>query len=128
MLKNFISKFSQSEKIIFFIVLLFIVGASYLFSIDSRYNNPQYNQDWFALSFSQPQTNNFDFTIENFTSQSDFHWEILTEEKKISEGFAIIAPRNKKEIKIEADIQEKGKITVRVSSPKETGEIYKNIK
>lgn len=127
MFKKFIAKISPAQKVIAFIVFLFIVGASYLFTIDSRYNDPKYNQDWFALSFSDPQSASFDFTIENFSAQSDFQWEIFVEEEKVSSSLATMAPREKKEIRIKADPQATGRITIRVSSPTETREIYKNI-
>ena len=128
MIRNLLPKLNQTQKTILFVIFLFLAGASYLFSVDSRYNDPRYNNDWFALSFSEPQSDNFDFTVENFSSQPDFQWEILVEKEKVSDGFAHIAPRSKKDIRIKADPQAAGKITIRVSSQNETQEIYKNIK
>ncbi|MFA5994084.1 MAG: hypothetical protein WC823_03940 [Parcubacteria group bacterium] len=120
---------NQHHKIILFITLLFVAGASYLFAIDTRYNNPAHNTDWFSLSFTNHQTESMDFVIENFTSQSNFHWELLAGKEKIADGIVSVAPENKKEIVVPMKDKIAERFTIRVSSDKEiVQEIYKNIK
>ncbi len=120
---------NQAQKIILFITLLFAAGAVYLFAIDTRYNNPAYNQDWFSLSFSNPQAENMNFVIENFTSQSDFRWEALAGKEKLADGAIQVAPGNKKEITVDINNRTAERLTIRVSSGKDgMQEIYKNIK
>lgn len=119
--------FNQSQKIIFFICLLFLAGAVYLFSVNPHYSNPRYGQGWFALSFSDPKSNNLNFTIENFSQETNFHWEILENKKTIFQDDVQINSGEKKELS-SSEIVSAKKMTVRVSSGSITQEIYKNLR
>jgi len=106
---------------------MLFISSIYLFSIDSRYNNPQYNKNWFALYFSNPKSNNSNFVIENFSASTKFHWEITNSNKeKILENNIQINSGEKKEIPIDQILTDK-KIIIRVSTDNSTQEIYKNL-
>ncbi len=121
-------KISQANLIIFFFVALFLVGSIYLFSIDQRYDSHKYAKGWWSLSFDNPKTNDLSFEIENFTSKSDFHWELLADNAQISEGDASIGHGKTQEIKIDADkAQSDKRMIIRISLGTDTKEIYKNI-
>ena len=120
---------NQTQKIILFSTLLFLAGAIYLFAIDTRYNNPAYSKDWFSINFVDPRTDNANFVLENFTSQSDFHWEALAGKEKLADGVVQVAPENKKEITVDINNRKAERLTIRVSSGKDgVQEIYKNLK
>lgn len=116
----------KQAKIIIFIIILFLSAAVYLFAIDSRYNDPKYNKSWFAVSFSDPKSNSLDFTIENFSQEANFHWELLANKDKVSEGDEQVNIGDTKEIKINSAATGK-KMIINVSSGGMTQEIYKNI-
>ena len=120
---------NQSQKIIIFFSLLFLVGSIYLFSIDSRYNDPKYNKDWYSLSFTDPRSENLDFTIENFSAKTDFHWEVLAGKESVSRGDENIQTGEKKDISVSNfEMKDAQKYTIRVTAGKDVREIYKNIK
>jgi len=117
---------SQSKIIIFFFTILFLGASVYLFAIDSRYNNPTYNKSWYALSFNDPKSNSLDFTIENFSQGNTFHWEILSDKIKLSDGDVSIDNGTKKTISV-ANASTAGKMTINVSAGDIKQAIYKNI-
>lgn len=119
---------NRSKQIIYFFLAIFLASSIYLFAIDSRYNNPSYNNNWFALSFTEPKSKNLNFAIENFSSQSNFHWEVIAKNNTIlQQGDAEVKAGEKKEINPLETAFDK-KIIVRVSDGQNTQEIYKNIK
>lgn len=120
---------NQSQKIIIFFSLLFLVSSIYLFSIDSRYNDPKYNKDWYSLSFTDPKSENLNFTIENFSAKTDFHWEVMTGKEKLFQGDENIQTGEKKDVSVSNLVmKDDQKYTVRVTSGEDAREIYKNIK
>jgi len=122
------SKTNSNNRIIYFFLVLFLAGSAYLFAIDSRYNDPAYNSDWYAVSFVEPKSDRLDFVIENFSSRTDFHWELLADNaESVSQGDIEINTGEKKELRIPETVSDK-KVTIRVSTGDDTREIYKNIK
>ncbi|MDO8241135.1 MAG: hypothetical protein Q7T51_04115 [Candidatus Moranbacteria bacterium] len=115
----------QQTKIILFFIVLFLASSVYLFSIDSRYNDPTYNKNWYALSFVEPKSDSLNFAIENFSANINFHWELLAGKEKVETGNVEIQTGEKKEISL-SQIAADQKMTVRVSSGDATQEIYKN--
>lgn len=119
-------RINQSQQIIIFFLALFLISSIYLFGIDSRYKNPKYNTDWYAISFVDSRSDNLDFVIENFSKETTFHWELLEDKKIIFQDYAEIKSGEKKELNSPKKLSDK-KITIRVSAGDNTQEIYKNI-
>jgi len=119
-------RLNQSKQIIFFFLALFIASSAYLFAIDSRYNDPRFNNNWFALSFIDPKSDNLNFVIENFSTKTNFHWEILADKEKVSQGDVEIRSGEQKELSA-SEVTNGKKMTVQVSTGDDTQEIYKNI-
>ena len=118
----------QQTKIILFLLGLFLASSIYLFSIDSDYNNSENNDNWYALYFTEPKSDSLDFTIKNFSGETNFHWEVLADNKKISEQDANIptnAERDFSPTEVDPEIK---KYIIRVSAGDITQQIYKNIK
>ena len=111
----------QQKKIIIFISILFLISSVYLFTRNSQYKN---TDNWWALSFTDPKSDNLSFVIENFSTSPNFHWELFADKDKLSEGDAQINAEEK-EVVIDNKVLDK-KMTIRVSSGQETKEIYKN--
>lgn len=118
---------NQSQKILIFFGALFLISSIYLFSIDSRYNDPKYNKDWYSLSFVDPKSDNLNFAIENFSAETDFHWEILAGKELVSQGDENIQTGKKKDVSVSNfEMKDAQKYTIRVTSGKDVREIYKN--
>ena len=118
----------QQKIIIAFIVLFFIISSAYLFSVSDRKQDLNLNKNWWAVYFENPTDNSLDFTIENYTSNDDFSWQILSKKNVIASGQEKIPSGETK--KIEASIEastKKGLITVHITTSQESKDIYKNI-
>lgn len=119
-------KINQTKSITYFFLVLFLSGSAYLSVVDSRYDDPRYNSGWYAVSFTDPKSGKSDFTIENFSSRTDFHWEVLAGDERISQGDAAINSGEKKGFDGLETVSGK-KTTVRISNGESVQEIYKNI-
>lgn len=118
----------QQTKIIFFLLILFLASSVYLFSIDSDYNKSGNNNNWYALYFVNPKLDDLSFAIKNFSSETNFHWEVLADNKKLAEQDVVIATGEDQIFSpTEVDAETK-KYIIRVSAGEITQEIYKNIK
>jgi hypothetical protein len=118
----------QQTKIILFFLSLFLASSVYLFSIDSNYNKAGNNNDWYALYFTNPKSDDLSFAIKNFSSETNFHWEILADNKKIAEQNVSIQTDEELGFNPTAVDTEIKKYIIRVSAGNITQEIYKNIK
>lgn len=120
-------KLNSQKLIILSLFLFFVSGSFWLFFVSAKYLNPDYNSDWWAVYFENPQSQNFNFTIENHSAKNNFHWEVTTEQNKLQEGDAQVEKGKKKTIPIDLEVKDSEKITIRVSVDNETREIYKNL-
>lgn len=116
----------QQKKIIIFIIVLFIASSFWLFRASDKFVDLNDGKNWWALSFSEPKTENLDFAIENHSDQADFHWEVLIKDKKIQEGDEKIEKGQRKNIVVDS-ISETGKIMIEVTAGGGGREIYKNL-
>ena len=119
----------NQKKIILFLILFLIISFSYLAYVEKKQANLNYQKNWWVLSFDNPKDNTLNFSIENHSSKTNFHWEVLAEQDKIKEGDASIVKGATKNINLsEINIKdfENKKISVKVSADNEMKEIYKN--
>lgn len=115
----------MQQRIIIFIVTLFILSSTWLFFVSSRTLEVDLEKNLWTVSFSDPKSEGLDFEVKNHSDRTDFHWEILNGKKKLKEGDFKIEKGQSEKIAVD-DIGENGKIFVRVSSGEEKKEIYKN--
>jgi hypothetical protein len=117
----------MQKKIILLIILLFFLSSAWLFSISKRAIDPDYNKNFWTLSFSNPKNDDLNFVIENHSDRTDFHWEVLKDKEKLKEGdIKIEKGKNAQVQPSSAEPQSSSKITIRVSSGDQRKEIYKN--
>lgn len=118
----------QQKIIIAFTVLFFIISSAYLFSVSDRKQDLNLNKNWWVAYFENPTDNSLNFTIENYTDNQDFSWELLSNKKVVTSGQEAIPSGETK--KIEASIEastQKGLITIHIATGQESKDIYKNI-
>lgn len=117
----------QQTKIILFFLSLFLLSSVYLFSIDSNYNKAGNNNNWYALYFANPKSDDLNFAIKNFSSETNFHWEVLADNTKLIEKDVVIVTGEEQTfnpLEVNAEVK---KYIIRVSAGSITQEIYKNI-
>ena len=120
----------MQKKIIIFISVLFIASSVWLFYQNDKQTNPDLNKNWWAVSFIDSKSNNLDFTIENHSNRTDFHWEVSDGENKLKEGDVKIEKGAFSELNsayAELSSEDNIKITITVSAGDEKKEIYKNL-
>lgn len=116
---------NQTQKIIYFILALFILSSVFLFWKNEQGLNPDYQKDWWSVYFAYATNTDLSFVIENHSIQNNFSWEIISGQDSIKKGDLTIARGEKKNIEIDLS-NLKNKIIVRVSDGKASQEIYKN--
>lgn len=77
---------NNNKKIIFAILLLFLISAVYLSWTEKKQADFNLDKNWWSLSFDNPKGSNLSFTIENHSNESNFHWEIILGDNKAKEG------------------------------------------
>lgn len=116
---------SQTTKIISLILVLFVISSVFLFWKSDQGLNPDYQKDWWSVSFAYAKNTDLSFVIENHSANNNFSWEIISEKETLQKGEIIVARGEKKNIEIDLS-NLKNKITVRISDGKTSQEIYKN--
>lgn len=115
----------QQRNIIIFLIVLFLASSSWLFRASDKFVDPNIGKNWWSIYFSDPNSNNLNFTIENHSDQTDFHWAVLGTQK-LKEGDEEIAKGETKNISVEDDFDAE-KMTVEVILGDESKKIYKNL-
>ena len=125
--------FNQQSLLLGFILIFFILSASYLLAVGSKFNTLDFGHDWWTVYFGNPKNNSLDFTIENHNNNTNFHWIVLDSNGKIKEGDIKIASGQSAIIQspisglsADDDLRNK-KITIEVSTgDNDKKDIYKN--
>lgn len=119
----------DQKRIIIFIVALFLLSSVYLFYSSGKAIDPDYQKDFWSVYFTNPKINDFNFTIENHSNNTNFHWEAYDGKIKTTEGDAIIKKGETRKLDVNSKIGSiHDKLTIRVLTGKEEREIYKNFK
>jgi len=116
------------KKIILALILFFLSCLFYLAYTEQQQQDYNYGKSWWSIYFNDPRANDLSFTIENHSSEKNFHWEISADKSPLSQGDATVGLGEKKTITIKTiqDIAGK-KISIKISTPKGSKEIYKNL-
>jgi hypothetical protein len=115
----------KEKKIILILVLFLLASFSYLAFVETRQADLNYQKNWWVVYFENPRNESLNFTIENHSDQNKFHWEVLQDKTKLSEGEAQISKGEKNTIPVDLKDVIGKKITISISDSKEKKEIYK---
>ena len=116
---------TTSRTIIITIAILFICSFSFLAYTGWKQQQADYSHSWWTLSFNDPRSNDLSFTIENHSDQTSFHWEILLDKSSISKGDTTLKIGETKSIPVIATDVTGRTVTIKVSTPKGSKDIYK---
>lgn len=112
----------NSQKIIIASLAVFML-ASFVFLAYTERQQHQLNDGWF-LYFQHPKNNSLDFTIENYSGDSEFEWKLSADGDLMKSEKIIVKNKERKMIKVnESNL--KGKIKIEVKQGKNKKEIYK---
>jgi hypothetical protein len=121
----------MQKKIIIFISILFIASSSWLFYINQQETNPNKNKNWWSISFQNPRSNDLTFIIENHSQETAFHWQLLKNNKILTQDDLKINNNSSKKIPLNlTDFQYSsltGKLILQVKTKSSQKEIYKNL-
>ena len=118
----------QQRNIIIFTIILFLASSIWLFNVGNKFNDPDYQKDWWAVYFVEPKNDSSDFIIENHSDKKYFHWEVMINKKKINEGDVKIEKGASSQVQASSP-ESRGfeKITIQADSGDEKKEKYKNL-
>lgn len=118
---------AYSKKIILLLSIFFVCCLSFLAYTQQKQQDYNYGKAWWAVYFVDPREDKLSFILENHSSEKNFHWEILAEKVRLSQGDVSVGLGEKKTINIQSPQSVIGKkIIVKISTPKGSKEIYKN--
>jgi hypothetical protein len=116
-----------SKKIIVALAFFFILCLSYLAYTENKQQNYNYGSSWWTTYFQNPKDESLSFVIENHSSEKSFHWEILADKNSISKGVETVPLGEKKTVSVPSFPENMSKkVTIKISTPKGSKEIYKN--
>lgn len=107
-------------------IVLFIICGFFLAYTGTKALNPSNSKTWWTVYFTNPKSNNFNFSIENHSTSTSFHWEIISGSQTLQQGDEKISNNQTKNIATAAKAEINKKISVVVTSEKDKKEIYKN--
>lgn len=107
----------------FFILVSFI----FLATIERKQADINTKNIW-MLYFENPESNSLDFTVENHTPNTNFHWQILADKTVVRQGDLNIKLGAKKTVPVLLADTDGKKITISVTgSENGNKEVYKII-
>lgn len=106
---------------------LLILSSAYLFNVSEKKQALDINKNWWVASFENPTDNSLDFTIENYTANNNFSWEVFSKKDRLDSGIETIDSGKSKKIHYTTNTQAGDQIIIRITANQESKELYKNI-
>lgn len=119
----------QQRKIILFLIIIFIAASAWLSYASYREVDPNAGKNWWVLNFTDPSSDNLNFTIENHSNQSAFHWKVSENNQTLKEGDMTIKKGVSQNVAPDGDYTG-GKFVIDVTAGTDKNnkkEIYKNL-
>ncbi len=107
---------------------MFLFSAIWLSHISQKQMDPDYQKNWWTLSFDDPKDNSVNFVIANHSSQKTFHWKIMINKKTIKEGDLEVETGKTRTVPVSSANIKDSKITISVTDQENNKkEIYKKL-
>lgn len=117
----------MSNRIIIITTVFFLLTSFVFLSWTQKRQADINTKNLWMLYFQNPKDNSVDFSIENHSQNSKFHWQIFADASLLKEGDIIISQGIIQTVPVQI-IEEKKlrkKINIIVSTNNEKKEIYK---
>lgn len=107
---------------------MFLFSAIWLSLVSQKQMDPDYQKNWWTLSFSAPKNDSVDFMIANHSPQKTFHWKIIINKETIKEGDFEIETGKTRTVPVSSANIKDSKITISVTDQENNKkEIYKRL-
>ena len=116
----------QQRNIIIFIIALLIASSFWLFCQSDRQTDPNLGHGWWTLAFAEPKSDNLNFTITNYSSQTNFHWQEIENSQTIKQGDVEIKKGASMDVSA-PKASASGRVDIQVNSGNSKEDIYKNL-
>jgi hypothetical protein len=113
---------SNQKYIISSLIIFILISFSFLAISEKRQH--QIENGWF-LYFTNISDNSLNFTLENYTDNNNFVWEIFVDEESITKESFRVLKNDKQNVIIDQPVRGR-QIKILVYHLKEIKEIYKN--
>jgi hypothetical protein len=119
----------KNKMIILSVVLSFLVGSCFLFLIERKKTDENYQKNWWSVYFTDPKSESLNFVIENHSDKNDFVWELSDgQNKSLKKDRLKIEKGGKKTINLPTDLPSQGKMIITVTDTvSHQKQVYKNL-
>ena len=117
----------MSNKLIIISTSLFLLVSFVYLSVQEKKQADINTKNLWMTYFNNPKDSSLDFTIENHSDHTSFHWQILTDTAVTNEGDTSLSLGESKKIPVSMSSDETTgkKITISVTTDDENKQIYK---
>lgn len=100
---------SQTSQIIFTITILLLSSIIFLLWTENKQHDYLNNKSWWVISFIEPNpdSNNLNFEIENYTSDDKFTYIIKNKNTIFLEKIIKIPKNSKKTVSVDSELKNK---------------------
>jgi hypothetical protein len=118
----------MQQKIILFIIFLFVAGSAWLFHSSNRFLDPNIGKNWWSIEFVDPKSESLNLTLKNHSDISEFKMIVFQEEERILEENINLPKGEEKNIDLDekSNIKKENRIRIEINAGDEKKEIYKN--
>lgn len=117
----------MNNKLIIIATSFFLLASFIFLSITERRQSNINTKNVWMIYFENPKDNSLNFTIENHSTETNFHWQILTDKSVTNQGDAVIKIGETKKIAVSPTNITDKKISIIVTAGENKKEIYKNL-
>ncbi|HBI33665.1 MAG TPA: hypothetical protein DEA43_03540 [Candidatus Moranbacteria bacterium] len=117
----------MNNRLIILATSFFLLTSFVFLSVIEKKQADINTKNVWMIYFENPKDKSLNFTIENHSLSTNFHWEILADKDSVTQGNSVIANGAKKTIPVSSDGITNKKITVIITSDGNTKEIYKSL-
>ena len=117
----------MNNKLIIIATSFFILVSFIFLTIVEKKQADINTKNVWMLYFENPKDSSLNFIIENHSTNTNFHWQILSEKSPVNQGDVVIKLGETKKIPVSIANIENKKTTIIVATGEEKKEIYKNL-
>lgn len=117
----------MNNKLIIFATSFFLlISFAFLATVEKRQADINTKNIW-MIYFETPRDNSLNFIIENHSTSTNFHWQVLSEKSVAKQGDVIINLGETKTIPVSLSDTANKKNTIILTTGEEKKEIYKSL-
>src|SRR6185369_14548328 len=116
----------NNNKVIIITTSSFLFLSFIFLSLVEKKQSDMNAANVWTIYFENPKDNSLDFGIENHSTDTNFHWQVLSDKAVAKQGDIVIKTGETKKVPAALSDALNKKITISVASGNNKKEIYKN--